>query len=212
MQLDIGKHTYQFLNEKAIFRAYDQTLIIADLHLGKAQHFRKHGIYLPQQSAERDYERLTDLIHSLNPKRIILLGDLFHSDVNHEWTMFCDVVNTHKKIEFILVLGNHDILKEEHYNQVCLKIVKGQLEEEDIVFSHHPLKKVPKNKFCMAGHIHPGVVLYGKGKQSVKLPCFYLLKNQLVLPAFGSLTGLQLITKEKEGRVFVITTHIVMEV
>lgn len=212
LELELGNHIYQLLNEKAIFRASDQTLIIADLHLGKAQHFRKHGIYLPQQSAERDYERLTELIHSLDPKRIILLGDLFHSKMNHEWIMFCDVINTYKKIEFVLVLGNHDILKEEHYNQVCLKIVKGQLEEENIIFSHHPLKRVPKNKWCLAGHIHPGVVLYGKGKQSVKLPCFYLFKNQLVLPAFGSLTGLQIIVPEKEARVFVITSNIVMEV
>ncbi|HET6227475.1 MAG TPA: ligase-associated DNA damage response endonuclease PdeM [Bacteroidia bacterium] len=212
MQLQLGKHSYHLLNEKALFRASDKTLIIADLHLGKAQHFRKHGIYVPQQSAERDYERLTELIQSVEPKRIILLGDLFHSTLNHEWIMFCDVVNMHKKIEFILILGNHDILKEEHYTQVCLQVKRGFLEEEDIIFSHHPLKKIPKNKFCIAGHIHPGVVLHGKGRQSIKLPCFHLSQNQLILPAFGSLTGLQIIAPGKEDGVFVVTTNIVMEV
>jgi metallophosphoesterase superfamily enzyme len=126
--------------------------------------------------------------------------------------MFCDVVNAYKKIEFILVLGNHDILAEKHYQQVCLTVIREHLIEEDIIFSHHPQKKIPKDKFCIAGHIHPGIVLYGKGKQSIKLPCFYLQKKQLILPAFGSLTGLQLIERKKEDSVFAITTNIVMEV
>lgn len=212
MQLQLGEHQYQLLNEKALFRMHDSTLIIADLHLGKAQHFRKSGIYLPQQSAEKDYERLRFLVTSLNPKRIFLLGDLFHSSFNQEWNVFCAFVNSFKTIEFTLVLGNHDILEKEHYKSVCSRIVEDVLEEEDILFSHHPLKKIPKDKFCIAGHIHPGVVLYGKGKQSVRLPCFYLYKNQLILPAFGSLTGLQLIVPEKEAKMYVVTTNIVMEV
>lgn len=212
MELQLGKDTYQLLNDKAIFRKRDQTLILADLHLGKAQHFRKHGIYLPQQSAERDYERLTELIEYLHPKRIILLGDLFHSSINHEWTMFCNVMNTFKTTEFVLVLGNHDILEEQQYQQAHLTVVREQLTEDDIIFSHHPLKKTPENAFCFAGHIHPGIKLHGKGKQTIKLPCFFLRKNQFILPAFGSLTGLHLIERQKEDRVFGVTTNIVMEV
>lgn len=212
MQLELGKKIYQLLNEKALFCAADATLIIADLHLGKAQHFRKNGLYLPQKSAEKDYERLTFLINSLSPKRVILLGDLFHSTYNQEWNLFCDFVKSFSTIEFVLVLGNHDILEKEHYKNVCSKIVEGTWEEDDVIFSHHPLKKIPEKKICIAGHLHPGIVLYGKGKQSIKLPCFYLYKNQLIVPAFGSLTGLQLIVPEKDAKVYVVTTNIVMEV
>ncbi|HRG38265.1 MAG TPA: ligase-associated DNA damage response endonuclease PdeM [Bacteroidia bacterium] len=212
MELQLGKDTYQLLNDRAIFRKRDETLILADLHLGKAQHFRKHGIYMPQQSAEKDYERLTELIENVQPKRIILLGDLFHSSINHEWIMFCNVLNMFKTTEFILVLGNHDILEKQHYQQVHLTVVKEQLVEDGVIFSHHPLKEIPTGSFCIAGHMHPGVVLYGKGKQTIKLPCFHLRKNQFVLPAFGSLTGLYLIERQKEDRVFGITTNIVMEV
>jgi DNA ligase-associated metallophosphoesterase len=212
MELQLGKKTYVLLNEKALFRASDATLIIADLHLGKAQHFRKNGIYLPQKSAEKDYERLKQLITSLKPQRIILLGDLFHSTYNHEWELFCEFVNSFKKIEFVLILGNHDILDEKYYKGICSKIVQKEMEEEDVIFSHHPLKKIPKDKINIAGHIHPGVVLHGKGKQHVKLSCFYWCADQLILPAFGSLTGLQLIVPEKEARVYVVTTNSVMEV
>ena len=212
MQIELGKYTYQLLNEKALFRPHDATLIIADLHLGKAQHFRKNGLYIPQQSAEKDYERWISLINFLNPKRIILLGDLFHSSFNQEWKLFCKFVNEWKQIEFVLILGNHDILEKKHYQEVCSRIISDTLEEEDVIFSHHPLEKIPENKICIAGHIHPGVMLYGKGKQSIKLPCFYLHGNQLILPAFGSLTGLQLIIPKKKSKVFVVTANIVMEV
>lgn len=212
MEIQLGKEKYILLNEKALFRALDATLIIADLHLGKTQHFRKHGFYLPQKSAEKDYERLRFLIQSLNPKRIILLGDLFHSSFNHEWNVFCEFVNAFKQVEFILILGNHDILEEKQYMRICSRIIKNTLEEGDIIFSHHPLEKIPKGKYALAGHIHPGIVLHGKGKQYVKLPCFYYAGNQLILPAFGSLTGLQLITPERESKIYVVTANIVMEV
>jgi DNA ligase-associated metallophosphoesterase len=212
MELQLGKEIYVMLNEKALFRAADATLIIADLHLGKAQHFRKNGIYLPQKSAEKDYERLKHLITSLKPRRILLLGDLFHSAYNHEWELFCEFVNSFKKIEFVLVLGNHDILEEKHYKGICSKIVEEVLEEGDVIFSHHPLKKIPADKINIAGHIHPGVVLFGKGKQHVKLPCFYWCRNQLILPAFGSLTGLQLIVPKKEAKMYVVMTNKVMEI
>jgi DNA ligase-associated metallophosphoesterase len=212
MELQLGKETYLLLNEKGLFRGSDATLIIADLHLGKTQHFRKNGIYIPQRSAEKDYERLRKLITSLQPKRILLLGDLFHSTYNPEWELFCEFARAFKKIEFVLVPGNHDILEEKHYSGICSKIVDNVLEEGDVIFAHHPLKKIPKDKICFSGHIHPGVVLYGKGKQHMKLPCFYLYKNQLILPAFGSLTGLQLIVPEKAAKVYVVTGNKVMEV
>lgn len=212
MELQIGETTYQLLSEKAIFRTKDATLIIADIHLGKTMHFRKNGISIPQVSAEKDYERLRKLIQQYQPRRIILLGDLFHSTHNHEWTLFCDFVKAFKQIAFVLVLGNHDILEKQHYKNVCLTVIEHVLEEEDVILSHHPLKDIPANKFNIAGHVHPGIALYGKGKQHMQLPCFYFYKNQLILPAFGSLTGLFLIHAEKEANVYVIGKDKVMKV
>ncbi len=212
MQIELGTEIVQLLSERALFRPADETLIIADLHLGKAMHFRKNGISIPNKSAEKDYERLTFLFQTLKPKRIILLGDLFHSAHNQEWNLFCDFVNTFKKVEFVLVLGNHDILERSHYEKICLTLVEEELKEETLIFSHHPLKEIPSNKINIAGHIHPGIVLSGKGKQRIKLPCFYFYENQLILPAFGSLTGLQLVVPEKEAKVFVVTPGRVMEI
>ncbi|MEO6902015.1 MAG: ligase-associated DNA damage response endonuclease PdeM [Bacteroidia bacterium] len=212
MEVQIGQEIYNLLSEKAIFRIKDSTLIIADLHLGKAQHFRKNGISIPPISAQKDYEILKRLILKYNPLRIILLGDLFHSSHNVEWTIFCDFVNAFKHIEFVLILGNHDILEIHHYKSVCLTLIENTLEEGDLILSHYPLQNFPSDKINIAGHIHPGIALYGKGKQRLQLPCFYFYKNQFILPAFGSLTGLQLIGRTKETSVYVIAENKVIEI
>jgi DNA ligase-associated metallophosphoesterase len=212
MEVQIGQETYQLLSEKAVLRTTDKTLFLADLHLGKAQHFRKNGISIPEISALKDYERLNRLIQQHQPQRLILLGDLFHSTYNYEWNLFCNFVDANKQIELLLVLGNHDILEKQHYKNLCLTVIEDVLEEGDLIMSHHPLKEVPMDRVNFAGHIHPGIVLYGKGKQRLQLPCFYLFKNQLILPAFGSLTGLQLMEAGTGNKIYVIGKDNVLEI
>ena len=203
---------FNFLFEKALYQPQTQTLVIADLHLGKATHFRKHGISIPPASAEKDYECLNNLINKFDPKRVILLGDLFHSSHNSEWLMFHAFVNACEGTTFILIRGNHDIMPTALYENSHIVVYEKAMEENNIVFSHIPLKNIPENKINITGHIHPGVVLRGKGRQLLQLPCFYLFKNQLILPAFGNLTGLQMITPEKESEVFIIAEKNVIRI
>jgi DNA ligase-associated metallophosphoesterase len=212
MKLKLHEIQFKLLPDKALFREDTHTLIIADLHLGKAMHFRKSGIPIPPQSAELDYLRLHKMIHAVQPKRIIFLGDLFHSVHNSEWNLFCDFINAYKEIEFILVIGNHDILARHHYKKICITLIEDQIEEEGLILSHIPLENIPENTINIAGHVHPAVVLKGKGKQHIKLPCFYFFNDQLILPAFGSLTGLQLIEPQKNSEVFVIADNKVIKV
>jgi metallophosphoesterase superfamily enzyme len=63
------------------------------------------------------------------------------------------------------------------------------LEHNGIQLTHEPLQNVDADKFNIAGHVHPGTILKGRGRQSIKLPCFWMYKNQLIMPAFGNLTG-----------------------
>ena len=55
------------------------TLLVADLHLGKAATFRKAGIPVPEGSAQRDLARLADLVVRHAVRRLLVLGDLFHA-------------------------------------------------------------------------------------------------------------------------------------
>jgi len=203
MQLKLLNTTIELLPEKAIYLPASDTLVIADLHLGKAMHFRKSGFPVPPQSAERDYLRLNALIEKKQPQHIIVLGDLFHSVHNSEWNLFCDFVASRSGISFTLIIGNHDILDRRHYDELCLHVIEESMILGDLLLSHEPLQHVPEGKINVTGHIHPGFVLRGRASQRLKLPCFYLLPQLLILPAFGSLTGLYLLERGN-AKVFVV--------
>jgi DNA ligase-associated metallophosphoesterase len=212
VQLKLLNTIVELLPEKALYLPETNTLVIADIHFGKAMHFRKNGISIPPQSAERDYIRLNQLIEKKQPQRIIVLGDLFHSTHNSEWNLFCEFVAYRSGIRFMLIIGNHDILDRSHYQKLCLEVVEHSLELQDLILSHEPLKRVPDGMINVAGHIHPGFVLQGRGRQNIKLPCFYMLPKQLIMPAFGSLTGLHVMDRTLESDVYVVANEKVIEV
>jgi metallophosphoesterase superfamily enzyme len=60
----------------------------------------------------------------------------------------------------------------------------------DLWLSHEPCTPNEVDLLNVAGHVHPVTVL-GQGADRLRLPCFALHRNarQLLLPAFGHLTG-----------------------
>ncbi|TVQ49091.1 MAG: hypothetical protein EA362_04990 [Saprospirales bacterium] len=67
-------------------------------------------------------------------------------------------------------------------------------------------------KLVICGHLHPAFRLKGKGRQSIKMPCFYLKPPLLILPAFGEFTGSKIVKKGKDCRVFVCAERQLIEV
>lgn len=209
MDIEIMNESMELFPQKALFWKKHRTLFLADLHLGKINHFRKSGIPVPCKANDRNLELLIDVINQTKPQRIICLGDLFHSHYNPEWEVFGELVRHFASISFELVLGNHDIMSERQYER------KGIAVYDDLVlgsflFTHHPLEIIPTNFYNMAGHIHPGINLRGKGRQSVTLPCFYFGQRQALLPAFGMFTGLARIAPKKDDKIFVVADNKIM--
>jgi DNA ligase-associated metallophosphoesterase len=200
--LEISNQHFILLSQKAVFWQEKKALIISDLHLGKAGHFRKHGIAISQESALKDLEKLHDLIIEYTPLSIIFLGDLFHSDYNKEWESFIELRKFFSHVSFILVKGNHDIIKQELYSKNHI-IVYDSLNMEGFLFSHEKLE-IEKCIFQFYGHTHPGIKIKGSGKLSLKLPCFAQKGNTLMLPAFGALTGLHLIQQKDYDKIYVV--------
>ncbi len=211
-QFQFTKHIFQLLPQKAIFWEAENTLIIADLHLGKASHFRKAGLAIPAKSSEADYENLESLLAHYQPNSLLILGDLFHSSYNNEWLQFGALIKKFPEISFELVMGNHDILCLESYNSIGLKLLSETLIKDNIIFSHHPLANLPEGQINFAGHIHPGVQLVGLGKQKITMPCFYFKNTSFILPAFGALTGLKLMKKEKNTLIYGISGGKIFEI
>lgn len=211
MRVEISGEEFELLHQKGLYWPRERALLLADLHLGKINHFRKAGIPIPARANERNIEILMEMIHQVSPERILCLGDLFHSHYNPEWEVFGEVVRHYGHIRFELILGNHDIMSELQYNRKGI-VLHQELTIRNFVLTHHPQEKIAPGYYNLAGHIHPGICLYGKGKQALTLPCFYIGKQQALLPAFGVFTGLARVRPMKEDKIFVIADNKILDV
>lgn len=191
------------LAEKAIFLTKHAILIIADLHLGKIEHFRKSGLALPSQAGTHTLKKLHDLLLKYEAKEVVFLGDLFHSDPNQSMEAFQAFINTFWKIKFHLVIGNHDTYSIKTYESLGLH-AKHSMTIGRLWLTHEPMSDAVNDHYCLSGHLHPCVKLRGMGKQSLTLPCFYFGQHQGILPAFGYFTGSHKLVLEDGADIFAI--------
>lgn len=205
-------YTFEFLLEKALWIKELDTLLIADLHFGKAAHFRKSGIPIPEPIHDFDLIRLRRLHDVYQPAHTYFLGDLFHSDWNGQWTYLNQFLESLEHTTFHLVKGNHDVLSPNAYLQSILLIHNEPLEIGPFLLSHEPLAVVPDGKLNICGHIHPGIRLVGRAKQSLILPCFFQSETQLLLPAFGNFTGLARVRPSAQDKVWAIADEKIIPV
>lgn len=136
----ICNQTFHLHPHAAIFWEETNTLIVADLHLGKATHFRRHGIAVPAYVKDETLEKLSGLLLDFKPARCLMLGDLFHSDYNLEWEEFADLVMAFSHVKFSLVPGNHDRLTYRQYEKYNIEVQEEPYFEGPFAFSHHPLE------------------------------------------------------------------------
>ncbi|SEJ78942.1 putative phosphoesterase, SbcD/Mre11-related/metallophosphoesterase, DNA ligase-associated [Cyclobacterium xiamenense] len=201
-----------FLKEKALWLEEEKSLLVADTHFGKAGHFRKSGIPIPETVHDQDFRQLQQLIDTYKPLRFLFLGDLFHSEHNLSWEQLLQFVEFNDTVSFHLVKGNHDILPRRMYENSYFRIHEDTLTLGKLLLTHEPLAGVPKGFLNVCGHLHPGVVIQGKSRQRITLPCFFYRNNCLVLPAFGRFTGLMKISRETASCILVTTSDAVIPI
>lgn len=212
VHLEIRNQNLRLLPEKALFWENKSGLIISDVHLGKAGHFRKHGIALPQKLNDKNLELIDNLILRWSPKWILFLGDLFHSEKNEEWESFKTWRTKYSEIDFYLVMGNHELYPEEDYRIMGITCSKTY-DADPFLFIHDENEFTGKSdRLIISGHVHPAVRLNGKGKQSVRLPCFFVDERRAILPAFGSLTGNYTLKPSKRSQVYGIIDNQILQI
>lgn len=214
-----GFQTIQFfktdlylLNEKAIWVKDHRAILIADLHFGKAAHFRKSGIPIPEPIHYYDLQVIEGLIKKWNPTAVFFLGDLFHSDWNGQWEVLIQFMVNFPSVQFHLVKGNHDVLPQTFYRNTPLRIHQEIYRMGNLILSHEPLKEVENEEVNICGHIHPGILLRGKARQHVRIPCFHFDGKTLIMPAFGNFTGLALVKPEHGHSVWGISQQKVIPI
>jgi DNA ligase-associated metallophosphoesterase len=188
--LTLGKTALWLLPEKAVL--WDRTLFVADVHLEKASFFQRQGFAVPKGSDAEDLERLRTLLHAHGCERLVVLGDFFHRPLRpgssaqarlEAWLTALGQAG----VSVHLVAGNHDGAAPQQRSAEGLHWEREGWRLGPLSCRHEPLGT--SEEPTLAGHLHPGYRLRAARKSSFYGPVFWRRGQELVLPAFGSLTG-----------------------
>lgn len=178
-------HGLELLAERAVWDPLRRLLLVADLHLGKAEMFQGLGVPLPSDGDASTLNPLLELAHRLRPREVVALGDLIHSrlGLTGELRQKLQALPELMGCPLRLIAGNHERGSWLEGLPQCPSLALGPWW-----LSHCP---DPREGFLnLCGHRHP-VAVVGNAVDRLRLPCFAFDPglHVLVLPAFGRLTG-----------------------
>jgi DNA ligase-associated metallophosphoesterase len=213
MRVEVAGTELELLPERAAYWHQRGTLFLADTHWGKAATLRAHSIPIPMGATADDLERLTRAVEKTQCRGIVLLGDAIHArEGQEERTLraLAEWRESHRLLDFVLVRGNHDRGAGDPPAELRIQCVNAPVVEGPFAFLHHP--RPTKLGYVLAGHTHPAVKLRGQGRQRATLPCFWVTKDVMTLPAFGSFCGKAVVKPGASDRVYVIAEEEVLQV
>ena len=201
------------LPERAVYWPRTRTLLVADPHFGKAATFRSAGVPVPAGTTDGTLARLDATLARTGARRLLFLGDFLHARQSRSVATI-DALGSwrerHAGLSVVLVRGNHDRRAGDPPAELQVSCADAPLIEPPFAFVHHPVEV--SGVYSLAGHIHPGATMVGRGRQRLRLPCFWFCGQWAVLPAFGEFTGLATVEPEIGDQVFVIAGDEVHEV
>lgn len=207
-----GEHLH-LLPERAVFLEERGMLLVADTHWGKAASFRAGGIPVPGGTTLAGLIRLDAALARTGAREIVFLGDFLHARSGRTpatLTALAEWRGRHSDRELHLVRGNHDRGAGDPPASLGIRCVDGPVRTGAFLLNHHPIS--PTDGWCLAGHLHPVVRLVGPARERQRLPCFWVGRRALVLPAFGEFTGGADVVPLPGDRVFVVADRTVIEV
>ena len=203
---------------RAAFLPATATLLIGDVHLGKAATFRRAGIAVPEGSAQADLARLERLVATTKARRLIVLGDLFHARGGCTAEVFDEFAATRARIagtEVMLIVGNHDRVIGKIPPALGIDSCMRTHDEPPFHFVHEPATELPepgRTCFTIAGHLHPVVALASPSGDRFTDRCFVAEPGLLVMPAFGSFTGGHRVSPTDRARIWIARDDGVVDV
>jgi uncharacterized protein len=200
-----GGEPVELLADRALYWPRERTLFVADVHLGKGATFRAGGVPIPRGTTAHDLARLARLIEATQARTLVVLGDFLHAAAGRVDALdhaFRDWRSAQRDIVVKLVRGNHDERAGDPPLPWRIDVVEEPHALPPFLACHRP--HVPPSGYALCGHVHPGVWVTGRARESARLPCFLLGPRRLLMPAFGRMTGLATIAPEATERVIVI--------
>lgn len=160
-------------------------LVVADLHLGRAERLaREGGALLPPYETVETLDRLDGEVDRLKPRLVVSLGDSF-DDLTAARHLDEDVVLRLDRLaagrRLIWISGNHDPgpvnLPGTHLDEAVI----------DGVHLRH-IADTTRAGAEISAHFHPKAHVSVKGRR-ISRRCFLVTGERVILPAFGTYTG-----------------------
>lgn len=205
LSIELENTELWLLADKAIYWPEQQALLIADIHVGKAAAYRRLGQPVPHGTTQANLQRLDSLLARYRCSQLIFLGDFLHApesqtpatlDQLHDWRA------RHPGLAITLIRGNHDRRAGDPPATLNMTVVPEPLLLGPFALQHEP--EAHPTHHVLAGHLHPAFRLRGRGRQSLRLPCFCIGAQLSLLPAFGSFTGMMEVDADPGRRLFVV--------
>ncbi len=174
----------------------DDTLIIADIHLGYEESLRESGTLVAKRDVDDIIASIKSMIAGEKIKRIVINGDLKHEFgkiSKSEWNDTLRLIDSlSEKAKIILIKGNHDILLEPVASKRNIKTAESLVIEDVLVVHGHKTAAIPKGiKTIVIGHQHPSITI-GDGVRKERFKCFlkgkYKGHDLIVMPSFSDLS------------------------
>lgn len=189
VRIALGDNRLELLPERAVWWSARQTLILADLHLGKTAILRRAGIPVPEGPDEVTLQRIDSLVGALNPTRLLLLGDVIHGNIQHQVNLIANLQAwriRNKNLVVEAIVGNHD--RHRDVIETLIAWRPTNTIESGLMLCHEPPTEAVTTPW-IGGHWHP-MARIRAGGDALRLPVFSLEPTDgLVLPAFGEFTG-----------------------
>lgn len=190
LEIQLAGERIRLLADRALYWPARRRLLLADLHLGKADTFRAAGIALPRGGTALDLARISTLVAATGAEAVWVLGDMLHgrtdlSSWRAAWQAFRE---RHPRLSIAVVAGNHD--RALHQSGLDIEHLGDAIHDGPFVLRHAPGRDARGHVIC--GHLHPVLKLPGHPRT----PAFWLQDHCTVLPAFSAFTGGQLLRLE----------------
>ena len=185
LRLRVAGEDIELYGDRALYWPARARLLIADLHLGKADIFRQAGIALPRGGTAGDLARLSSLLMVTGARSLWVLGDLLHgAAIDSHWRGSWEAWRgTHCDLEVAVLAGNHD--RALASADLAITSLGDSCEDGPFELKHLPgASGLGRHVLC--GHLHPLVMIPGAPR---RWPAFWLSPHQTILPAFSAFTG-----------------------
>ena len=199
----VAGETVLLLAEKALYWPRPKMLVVADIHFGKAASFRAQGVPVPRGTTSQNLAALDALMAAHEIAHIMFLGDFLHARAAHATATLAAMLAwrlRHPALKLTLVRGNHDRHAGDPAASLAIEMVDEPYAMAPFSFCHHP--DIVTEGYALAGHIHPSFLLATRF-DALRLPCFVVGPQRMILPSFGAFTGGFLITPEAGDAIYV---------